>query len=49
MLEMQIQNHQIMVDSLINPDATAQGSGSFMGPSGSFYAWYYGEGSPTPI
>ena len=28
-------------------DATAQGSGSFMGPSGSFYAWYYGEGSPT--
>jgi len=28
-------------------DATAQGSGSFLGPSGSFYAWYYGEGAPN--
>tara|TARA_R100001463_G_scaffold44800_2_gene92807 strand:- start:670 stop:1497 length:828 start_codon:yes stop_codon:yes gene_type:complete len=28
-------------------DATAQGNGSFLGPSGSFYAWYYGEGNPS--
>ena len=27
-------------------DATAQGSGSFLGPSGSFYAWFEGEGNP---
>jgi hypothetical protein len=28
-------------------DSTAQGNGSFLGPSGSFYAWYYGEGAPN--
>ena len=28
-------------------DSTAQGSGSFLGPSGSFYAWFEAEGNPT--
>ena len=28
-------------------DATAQGSGSFLGPSGSFYAWFAGDGTPA--
>ena len=28
-------------------DATAQGNGSFLGPSGSFYAWFAGDGSPA--
>ena len=28
-------------------DSTAQGSGSFLGPSGSFYAWFEGDGSPN--
>ena len=30
-------------------DATAQGNGSFLGPSGSFYSWYYGEGNPSEV
>ncbi len=28
-------------------DSTAQGNGSFLGPSGSFYGWYYGDGNPN--
>ena len=28
-------------------DSTAQGDGSFLGPSGSFYAWFAGDGNPT--
>ena len=28
-------------------DSTAQGDGSFLGPSGSFYAWFAGDGAPA--